>query len=302
MYYRSQLSRMKIDHPYSSLPEKSGWLRGNLHTHTTKSDGAREPQEVISDYAERGYDFLMISDHDIYTSPEHYKQWDAKGMVLIPGNEISRDGVHILHVDADRRIEPFGQRQRVIQSVNETQGFTIVAHPNWRARFNHCSIEQLEEWVGYTGLEIYNGTVGRLDGSPYATNKWDMLLAAERKIWGFANDDSHLAVDDVALGWNVVMAEERSPSGIVTALRSGRFYASTGVTISSIEVDGTKIRLETEDACRIVALTRLGTRRKVVDDRVIEFEVAEKMSYVRFECWGKGESFAWTQPFFVVEE
>ena len=39
------------------------WLRGNLHTHTTVSDGKLTPEECIRLYKEKGYDFLCITDH-----------------------------------------------------------------------------------------------------------------------------------------------------------------------------------------------------------------------------------------------
>jgi hypothetical protein len=35
-----------------------------------------------------------------------------------------------------------------------------------------------------------------------------------------------------------------------------------------------------------------GKRIKAVDAREIELEVPENARYVRFECWGRGESFA----------
>jgi predicted metal-dependent phosphoesterase TrpH len=37
--------------------------RGNIHTHSTKSDGALEAAEVCRLYREAGYDFLCLSDH-----------------------------------------------------------------------------------------------------------------------------------------------------------------------------------------------------------------------------------------------
>src|SRR3989475_3698145 len=40
------------------------WLRGNLHAHTTYSDGVKTPQELLADYEALGYDFLAITDHE----------------------------------------------------------------------------------------------------------------------------------------------------------------------------------------------------------------------------------------------
>lgn len=39
-------------------------LRGNLHAHTTFSDGVRSPSALLREYEVRGYDFLAITDHE----------------------------------------------------------------------------------------------------------------------------------------------------------------------------------------------------------------------------------------------
>ena len=88
-----------IENPYGNL-EGGRWLVGNLHTHTTASDGQRDHQAVIDDYAGRGYGFLMISDHDIYTALDDYQQYDFQGMIALAGNEITANGSHMLHVGA----------------------------------------------------------------------------------------------------------------------------------------------------------------------------------------------------------
>jgi hypothetical protein len=289
---------MRIHHPYQNLTGGS-WLRGNLHMHTTASDGSRPLQAVIDDYAARKYDFLMISDHDILSDAKTYSAADAKGMTLLPGNEISAAGPHLLHIGANVRITPHAQRQQILTDIAAAGGIAVINHPNWHGNFNHCSIEQLKEWVGYVGIEIYNGVISRLDGSPYATNKWDMLLATGRQVWGFANDDSHAAEGDVELGWNMVYTPDRKPASIINAMRDGQFYPSTGVTIRSIAVNGDTIRIETDNARRIVALQQVGKRFATADGNAIEVQVPASATYVRFECWGDGEKFAWTQPFFI---
>lgn len=292
---------IKLVHPYTDLTGGE-WLRGNLHTHTTRSDGARHPQRVIDDYAARGYGFLMFADHDVFTSDAAYRQWNDRGLVLIPGNELA-GGPHLLHVDADRAVASRPNRQDILNEITAAaresgRGFAIVNHPDWESQFNHCAIEQLREWTGYAGIEIYNGVIQRLDGSPYATNKWDLLLSAGRRVWGFANDDSHRD-GDVELGWNVAYVKERSRAGVVEALQTGRFYSSTGVTIKSLRVEGMTVRIETENAHRIVGIKNVGARFAVADGPTLEATVPENATYARFVCWGAGERFAWTQPFFV---
>jgi len=287
-----------IEHPYKDL-DGGRWLMGNLHTHTTRSDGQREPQAVIDDYAERDHGFLMLSDHDVFTSADDYTPLDAGGMILVPGNEVSANGPHMLQVGGDRLVEPHADRQQVIEAAEACGGFSVFNHPNWFANFDHCPQELLERCQGYAGIEIYNGVISFLEGSPYATNRWDLLLTAGRRVWGFANDDSHHAQGNVGLGWNVAYVRDETSEGVVEALRQGRFYASTGVEIIGVEVNGGSIVIETENAHRIVALQQAAKRFAQVDAPSIEVEPPTDARYVRFECWGYGESFAWTQPFFV---
>ncbi len=292
---------MTIEHPYGNMTGGE-WLRGNLHAHSTNSDGVLPRQKVIALYAAKGHDYLMISDHDVYTSEADYAADDDHGLVLIPGNEVTQNGVHILHVYPDTLVAPHEDRQHVIDEINDGRGFGIVAHPNWFGEFDHCSQEKLRSWKDYAGLEIYNGVIGVLEGSPYATNHWDRLLRNGRRVWGFANDDFHSNPEQqMCIGWNTVYVKERSPAAICDALRNGRFYASTGVVINTIAVAGNRIKIETENADRIVALCDTAKRFAVVDDACIDVEIPAGATYVRFECWGRGEQFAWTQPFWMVD-
>ncbi len=70
--------RFEFADPFTAPGE---WLRGNLHTHSTASDGVRSPQEVVDHYAAEGYDFLSITDHGRLTDPSRL---EARGMTLSP--------------------------------------------------------------------------------------------------------------------------------------------------------------------------------------------------------------------------
>ena len=73
-----------------------------------------ELQEVIDKYALLGYQFLMISDHDYLTSQEELNLSDSRGMVLIPGNEISQNGPHLLHVNARTSVKAAESNYRFV--------------------------------------------------------------------------------------------------------------------------------------------------------------------------------------------
>ena len=47
------------------LGRHARFLRGNTHTHTTRSDGQLSPEHTSRWYDENNYDFLVLTDHNI---------------------------------------------------------------------------------------------------------------------------------------------------------------------------------------------------------------------------------------------
>lgn len=287
---------MTLQNPY--LSDNFTWLRGNLHAHTTVSDGESPPEEVIAAYEKAGYDFLAISDHDRLVPPDQYRALTR--MTLIPADEVTAAGPHVLAVQVAEVVEPDPHRQKVIDATVAQGGFAILNHPNWQRHYNHFPQELMERLAGYAGIEIYNGVIERLEGSALATDRWDRLLADGRRVWGYAHDDSH-AFRDVARGWNVVQAADRSVGALCDALREGRFYASTGVEITRIAVDGQTISLAASNAQRIRFLGARGVEFHYADAGEARYQVTGREGgYVRVECYGEGARMAWTQPFFFA--
>lgn len=65
--------------------EKGKWYKGNLHTHTTASDGRYTPEETMNLYRRLGYDFLALTDHWILSKGGWYDN-----MLLLPGIELRK--------------------------------------------------------------------------------------------------------------------------------------------------------------------------------------------------------------------
>lgn len=287
---------ISIESPYCDDPGAI-WLKGNLHTHTTRSDGALPPQETVDLYAARGYDFLMLSDHDTLGQPETL---DGHKMLLIRGNEISAGGPHLLHVGANRFIEADENRQHTIDAVNADGGMAILCHPNWEEHFNHYPYEQLLALKDYAGIEILNGVVVFLPGEARATNKWDRLLSAGKRVWGYGNDDTHWGAPHVGIAWTVVRAKERSVPAVLEALRDGSCYVSSGVEIESIKCTGPVLQVIAPTAQAMAVYGDYGARLCYQLGNQIFFDTtAVKQSYVRVECYGLGGQTAWTQPFYI---
>ena len=67
--------------------ESGAWYRGNIHAHTTNSDGCWTPEQVVNAYKEQGYSFICLSEHDYYTDLR--QQFDREDFILLPGLEAS---------------------------------------------------------------------------------------------------------------------------------------------------------------------------------------------------------------------
>ena len=116
-------------------------LRGNLHAHTTFSDGVRTPQALVEEYEARGYDFLAITDHEDHDNlvEPHYEQALGKlapRLLLFRGRELSypRFAQHVGRVDGDEEtLWVLNHPARYKLSVDETLGrIAEIRRAGWR--------------------------------------------------------------------------------------------------------------------------------------------------------------------------
>lgn len=64
------------------------WFKGNLHTHTNKSDGDESPEKVCEWFENHDYDFLVLSDHNHLTLLD-YQNTGKSNLLMIPGEEVT---------------------------------------------------------------------------------------------------------------------------------------------------------------------------------------------------------------------
>jgi len=193
-------------------------LRGNLHIHTTSSDGAASHEEVGRIAAKAGLDFIVITDHNRFL-PQH-EGWIERTLVLV-GEEIhdpnrKPQSSHLLCFQIREDVAPHAaDPQAVIDAVSAQGGFTFLAHP-----FERDAPEFLREpniswrdWdvEGYAGIELWNymsefkaRIKGRASAILYAfvpdlaglgpfsetLAKWDELLQS-RPVAALGGSDAH---------------------------------------------------------------------------------------------------------------
>jgi hypothetical protein len=311
--------------PASQLQQAAGtrWLKGNTHTHTTESDGDTSPDEVTRWYREHGYQFLVLSDHNVLTSVDALNAINGKdgSFLLIKGEEVTDafDGrpVHINGLDVAEKVEPqkgsslLDVLQRNVDAIRRVRGVPHINHPNFRWAF---STDDLRQVRNNRLLEIFNGhpQVNNLGGGgvPGLEEVWDAILSSGTLIYGIAVDDAHNfkspgnpAVAGPGRGWVMVRADRLEARAILTALEEGQFYASTGVELSDIVVTTSGMTVTVKkDAWAKYRVQFIGKGGRLLHealDSPAEYAFRGDEGYVRAKILESNGRVAWTQPTMV---
>lgn len=238
--------------------------KGNLHTHSSLSDGVLSPEAVCAAYREAGYDFLALTDHFLpkYGFPiADTRPFRAPGFTTLIGAELhaprTRLGEiwHILAVGLPSEFAPTAAEEsgpELAARALAAGAFVAIPHPGWYA----LTKEDAATIAGAHAVEVYNHTsqlrTERGDGVYLA----DQLLAAGRRVSLLAVDDAHFGCEDAFGGWVMVKAEANEPELLLGALKAGRFYASQGPVIDDIAWDDTHVTVRCSPAASIMVLGR----------------------------------------------
>ena len=234
-------------HFVNPFKARGKWYKGNVHAHTTVSDGTRTPETLVDIYREAGYDFLSVTDHSVVADTGSL---GSNGFLLVPGEEICVGRSHagtLYHIvalgveetlpftDFDRELDP----QLVVDHINEVGGIPILAHPYWSG-LSHRDMIALER---YHGVEIYNTSCDYERNTGLSAAHIDGIIVAGRRPWIYAVDDHHGADRpnlplDACGAWINVKAPSLDVKSIMESIRGGLFYSSTGPEIKSIGIDG----------------------------------------------------------------
>jgi len=245
------------------------WLKGNLHSHTTRSDGQASPQELADWYDRNGYDFLAITDHNTITDVAALK---TEQLLLIagvefgycpkgdPGFVLDMLGVNVSKfpefLDPEEknciRYDAEMNPQQIIDWVNEAGGIAIMCHPYFMINM----IEPYLRYHSYLGLEAYNYVCEEMCGRGHHEIYWDALLFRGKKLLGFATDDSHAC--QFGYAWIEVKAEKKDTASILDAIRKGNYYSTNGVRIFDVTLTDGVLRISFDRPCDVVVQPTIG--------------------------------------------
>ncbi len=269
--------------------EEQKWYKGNLHTHTTLSDGKLSPEEVTAAYKKAGYDFICITDHRKY-----FKGSDGEDFVILSGEEFNFEdkekntAYHVVGIDFDGHFENTNQTpsQTVIDEVVKRGGIAVIGHPAW-SLMSHQDIAELNGLSGLEGFStISDEDTGRGDSTSYA----DVLMTMGKRFFRLGVDDMHFFKRDFAKTLIMLTTDDFSQKGIRRALENETFYASEGPLVRSLEFEKGHIKIETTPVRRMAFYSNswYNKNRIVVPQEgetltCAEYDVTLKDKWIRIE-------------------
>ena len=299
------------------------WLKGNTHTHTTESDGDSTPDVVTAWYREHGYQFLVLSDHNVLTSTDALNALHGKdgGFLLIKGEEVTDKfgdkPIHVNGLGVNERVEPqkgaslVDVLQRNVDAIRRASGVPHINHPNFGWAFSTDALQQVRNT---RLLEIFNGHphVNNLGGGgvPGLEEVWDAILSSGTLMYGIAVDDAHTfkqpgnpAVAGPGRGWVTVRAPRLEARAILAALEDGQFYASTGVELADYAVTSramtVTVKKDTWSKYRVQFIGKTGRVLQESLDSPAEYAFRGDEGYVRAKVLESNGRLAWCQPVMV---
>lgn len=156
-------------HVYSLYPDLYSLkaLKGDLHSHSCRSDGARDPSALAGHFREQGYDFYALTDHNRYypgeEADEVYRGIKC-GITRVLGEEVHAppSTLHVVHIGGRSSVaslyiesrelyereraeyisrvpdsvpeeyaERYAETQWACDRIHEAGGLAIFPHPYW---------------------------------------------------------------------------------------------------------------------------------------------------------------------------
>ena len=289
------------------LPRDGQFYKGNMHSHSTLSDGAFTPEELKERYKAAGYSVFAYTEHGKY---HDLRYLDDAEFVTLPSYEanVNRDYDHtpfpalydgpaphgnlaeVVHlnmfaIDPDKttcepNIDDIKDTHS-LENVNELirrgkeAGFIVsYNHPHWSLNTGTL-YNKLE---GLDAIELINGGSHRSSAMDFVPHVMREMAWNGKRLVALAGDDNHKE-RYFFQSWTMFKAPELTHKAIIEALQKGNCYTSMGPEIKELYVEDGVVHVKTSEAQGIHMVTAGRRKPSAVvpygsDERVTEAEFA----------------------------
>ncbi|MEZ0367506.1 MAG: CehA/McbA family metallohydrolase [Candidatus Sericytochromatia bacterium] len=259
-----------------------GWYRGNTHAHTELCGHADSAPEVVARwYLDHGYNFLILSEHNLFIDPAKVSLPTPRrdDFILIPGEEVTgKQHIHLTAMNIHQLVpwdfdDPSKARiiQQHVDHIHAAGGQPVLNHPNWEYTLGAEDIDPIHDLPLF---ELFNGHphVHNEGDHEHASTEaiWDTLLSRGKLIYAVSSDDAHsfkafgAEESNPGRGWVMVHASALTPDAITEAMRLGHFYASNGVFLKNYYASAQAYRVEVDSERTLAELAQPELRGRLV--------------------------------------
>ncbi|MBE9556111.1 MAG: CehA/McbA family metallohydrolase [Proteobacteria bacterium] len=305
--------------PTSFFTAAGNFHRGNLHTHSTNSDGALAPEEVCRRYQAEGYDFIALTDH--FVGQFNYPITDTTacrngnfttilGAELHTGAMENGNSWHMVavglpadfsppHTPYLRRAGDSESAESLAQRARDAGAFVVIVHPHWSG----MTEADARTITAAHAVEIYNHGCIIDNGRGEGFVALEHLLNEGRRLNLVAADDAHFNTPDHFGGWVMVKALENTPEALLNALNAGQFYSSLGPEIRDIRVTEQAVEVDCSSVVTIIvqgqgSATATLHGEAMTTGRVSLHRLA-KSPWIRISITDRAGKRAWSNPIWI---
>ncbi len=293
--------------------------RGNLHAHSTRSDGILEPEEVCRRYQAEGYDFISLTDH--FVGQFDYPITDTTAchneyFTTIPGVEMHTGAMengnlwHLVAVGLPADFKPphvpylkpakgSESAASLAQRARDAGAFVVIVHPHWSgvSEADALGITAAHAVEGYThGCVVDNDR-----GEGFVTLEY--LLNKGRHLNLVATDDAHFNTPDYFGGWVMVKATENTPEALLEALKAGQYFSSTGPEIRDIRIGKNAVEIDCSSAVTMIVQGRNSStvtlHGKSMTTGHLPLHRVAKSPWIRITIVDRAGKRAWSNPIWI---
>jgi hypothetical protein len=281
--------------------------RGNLHTHTTESDGALSPAETVRRYQDAGYDFVAITDH--FRASYGFPLTDTRPLrttdfttllgaeLHAPRTELSSEW-HIVAVGLPLDFAPPAAGEtgpELARRARAAGAFIGIAHP----AASLLTLSDAESLDAAHAVEVHNALSAWEDRGD-SWHLYDVLLVRGHRLDAYAADDAHFQPQDPpgCQAWVRVKAESLDPEALLAALLAGHYYSSTGPEIHDLTLGDGCLTVRCSPVSRILLTGGRPGKQVVSGDGLTEATLPLDLfgTYVRVTVVAASGARAWSNP------